>query len=663
MESTALGDRVQSAMRFTRELRKSQADQFYADAEAARKAALAGQPDEFVDPTNVRDVARKILSEAPKRVVATQAGPVKEVMPQFLPSLQKIQELAGWNAPQTASEITRAISTVGEAIGRIQSGAADTFGGGFQLGDLKRIYGALNNDFDAALAKLDPVAQSKYKIARQFYKDNIEQFDQSPIIARTVNKPNDGGIANVGQISSGLAANRGSLPELLAIKSFLPAADYGALKAGILDSIRSSSTIPTAVGQVEDLTAFGAAFERLKPEFKREIMGSDKAVIALQETLNQFGAVKKATEELGQRKVASSEAMNSLIDDIRSGNVDAGKKKFGEAIAKDAARSMDYFNDITGEIRSKNLGKVNLDEGRFVDDFLMKSDDVNVVQSALKQLTPETANNVRRLVALKFFELAGDQENSSIAQLIKNEPELSSKKLIDLFIKDSGRREVLNALIPEQNKDLITAFLKYQRGIENAQKLGGDAGIVSAQAQFGGKMGGGVASFFPQLGESFIKLRVNRFIARGFFSKPAQEIMTIAAGGDFLSAAVAAWALAKFSPTARMPAITRADLMTLGAQFGAVKINEYLNSKREIDKRLAVMEPDALDAVLATMPEVATPLAIEGEPTPAAPVPDPTEEPPSPAKPAPTTTPRVDRRQRIEAARAKLKGTRERMTQ
>lgn len=634
-EASALGTRIRDAMQFSQQYDKARGQNLYSAAEQARIAA--GGPSEFVDPNQIRATAKAILEDAPKREVEVDTGivdatgtPIKatkrEVMPQFLPAYQKIQELSKWNTPQTAEEITRARSLIGESIGKIESGAADMFGGGFQLGDLKRLYAAISNDFDTALAKLSPDARAKYKTAQDFHRQNVEKFEQSPIISKVINQASEGGIPNTGEIASRFARGEGKLEELKAIKTYLPAADYNALKAGILDSLRSRNTIPTASGHVEDMTGFAKSFRELAPEFKRELMGSDKAAATLQSVLDRFGVVKQGAEELGQRKVATPEAMQALIDDIRAGKSEAGQKKFGQALAMDAARSRDYFNAITKDIRSGNLGKVPVDPARFVDDFLLKTDDVNVVRTSLQQLSSETRENVRRLVSQKFFELAADQDNSTLAQLIRSEPELSGSKLIDIFIKDPKRREVLQALIPEEHKDLITNFIKYQRGIENARKLGGQSGLVSSQAQFGGRMGSSIVGIIPQLAESVLKLRINRFVARAFFSKPAQEIMKKAVTGDFLSVAVAAAALAKVgdalpqgvktaakSTAAAVPKLTRDDLMTLSGAFGATKIREYLNSKKEMDGLMATMPEDDIDAFMIAAPEIATPITVEGD--------------------------------------------------
>jgi hypothetical protein len=612
-EASALGQRVRESGQFTIEANKAANDAQFANAESLRLSK--GGPSDFIVPKEVQKTASKLRALLPSQAGAPIEG---------LATGQKLLlQLEGWTDPQTLGQFNQAISTVGEALGRKSAGIEDTFGSGFTKGNLKQLYKALITDRDNAFNSLAPDVKPAYDQARSFFKQNIQDIHENPIVAKVLNDAGDGGLSNTGEIASYFASNEGKLADLMAIKKLVAPADYDSLKSGILNSLRSKSTIPTASGGVEDLTVLGKAFRELAPEFKRELMGSDAAAKELQLALDDFGLAKKATETLGQRNVASPEAMQALIDGIRSGDGKLARKQLGEAIAQDAARSRDYFNGITKDIRSGNLGKVPVDPARFVDDFLLKADDVNTVRAALQQLSGETRENVRLLTAQKFFELAADQDNSTVSQLLKGEGEISGQKLIDLFVKEPKRREVLQALIPEQSKELITNYIKYQRGILNARKLGGSSGLVAGQAQFGGSgRGGNILGIIPQIGESVLKLRVNRFVAKAFFSKPVQEIMKRAAGGDFLAVAVAASATAKAksaipgsvkSAASSIPTLTRDDLMALSAQFGVAKVRQYLEAKRDIDQKMAQMDDDGVTAMTIIAPELALPIQVEGD--------------------------------------------------
>lgn len=607
MEATDLGNKIRDSVNFTLDYNKSVGKDLYKNVDDLIQNAAG--PKEFVETTTIRNKANQILAEATKRQTATGQ---REVIPKLLPAYEKIQELASL-PNQSFQEIQRLQSLIGQSIGRLQAGAADDFGGGFQLKDLKDLYGAIRQDVDQSLAKLDPKAKDAATKAREFYRQNIETLEQNPILSKLANTTDQGGIANVGEIAGMFARGEGKLQDLQAVKQFLPAADYGDLKAGILNSLRSKNSIPTAAGYVEDLTTFAKDFRSLAPEFQRELMGSPEKAKALQATLDKFAAGKKAVDVLGDRSVAPPETLQALIDDIQAGKAVEGNRKFGEAIAKDAARSRDYFNTITKDIRAGNLGKTKVDPAQFVDDFLLKSDDVNEVRTALQQLSGETRGRVQKLLSQKLFELAIDQENSTVRQILAGQGEVSGQKLIDLFVSDPKRAQIVQAVIPESSKELLTNFIKYQRGIETARKAGGNSGLVSGQARFGGGMNQGVLGIIPQLGESFIKAKVFRGVSEAFFSKPVQEIMALSARGDFLTQAVAAWGLSKMGVN-KMPTLPREALGVLNAEVGASKVQEYLDTKEQIDQILANATPEEVDAAMMLIPEVAYPLEVEPQP-------------------------------------------------
>jgi len=622
-EATPLGQRIRDVGTATHEFNRSVADTMFDNAEQIRQSK--GGPAEFIQPNEVRKVAQDIRNNS-----ASQGGvPIEKLAP----GQGLISDILNWTDPQTIGQFNHTISTIGESLNKRQAGVQDDFGAGFATGNLKRIYGALVSDRDNALNALGPDVKAAYDPARAFYKKNIEDFQKSPINAKILNEADMGGFANTADIVSHFAGGDGKLNDLLAIKTFLPSGDYDALKAGIIDSLRSQNTIPTASGHVEDLTGFAKSFRELAPEFKRELLGSDKAVNQLQGVLDEFGPIKKATEVLGQRQVASPEAMQALIDGVRSGNTKAAKQAFGEALSKDSARSRDYFNDITKDIRAGSLGKVPVDPARFVDDFLLKSDDVNTVKNALQQLTPKTRENVRRMVLQKFFELAADSENSTVKQLLANEPNISGRKLIDLFVTDPKRREIVQALIPENHRELITNLIKYKRGIEYARKIAGNTGMMGNQAQFSGGRGGGFFSFIPRIAESFPRATLMRYVARAYFTEPVQAVVQRAIADDsFLTTAVAAQGLAAAKAGAQkvgsmvpqsvknaastaksiVPTLTRDDLIQLSGQFGATKVRQYLDTKDKLDKDIENLSPDQLKALFIVAPEVVSPLNIEG---------------------------------------------------
>src|SRR4029077_20982614 len=91
-----------------------------------------------------------------------------------------------------------------------------------------------------------------------------------------------------------------------------------------------------------------------------------------------------------------------------------------------------------------------------------------------------------------------------------------------------------------KNKEVITNYLKYLRGIENARKLAGSSGLVAQQALYGGRGG-----FLKALGESFIKANVSRAVSAAAFSPFGRAVLTKVAQGHCISVALAVQAIAK----------------------------------------------------------------------------------------------------------------------
>lgn len=648
-ELTKVGSDVRKSLATNVEMNRNAASTKFQDAENA----LKGVPPNFVTLPSTRNIVQTIFRSAAK----DNQG---EVVRPFLKAYGTLQQLENMPA-QTLTAAQRTKSIIGEAIGRMEDGAMDTFGAGFNLGDLKRIYGALATDIDRSIERVgSTVARDKFRSAVTFYRDNIEALEQSPAVRRVLNQASDGGIANTADIVRYFAQGAGRIDDLKAIKGLVTPGTYNQLRRGILDSLKGNSVIPTASGGVVDLSRMRSQFQALDTEFKRELMGSDANARVLQSTLDRFDTAEKALSSSGMTSVASPEQITALMDSIQTGNSKAGVADFNRSVSAEQTRRKLYHNDLTKRITDGTLGDVIVEPARLVDEVFLASERPELVREGMRQLSPDLQREVQVLAAKTLLQQAMDVESSTLARIIGGETNLKSERIVNLMVENPKKRAVLNLLIPDDLKPVIEDFVAYRRAIDQSYKQGGGQGLVAATEQFTGAHGrGGPLEAPARWLNSMSRLFINRKLADFTFSPAGVKTLKFLAQPGNSVVNLAARGIRGLAPS-----ISAEGIGYLSAVYGGEMVEKYLQDEERLRVELEAsiqagekIDSEALNIMtgipVGQVPQPSATPTTEAEPTPA-------PQPP-PVAPAPKT--KSDRRQRIEAARTKLKGTRERMTQ
>lgn len=585
-------DSIQSKLEMDKNYLSSQFTEVNDLARQSAKPMIAGEPTEagrvsyligerptnipFVSIDPVRNTISKIISSTPKTVEGEVSAP-------FLKSystLMEIQDLPN----MTIDQAVRAKSVLGEIIGRLEGGAAEQIGGGFLLGDAKRLYKSFTESINNSIEKVSSSElRDRYKGLVKFAKENIEDVEASPVLRKIINQPDKGGFQNTSEIINYFAGGEGKLNDLLALKKIASPARYNQVRRGILDSLRGNSILDTAQGNIIDLASFSKQFSELSPEFKRELVGSDAGVNALQSALKQAEVAGKVTRTVGRTTVASEADLATLIDEISSAmqynyKPTAAVDQFVKAMAKETDRRKIYYNDITKKISESKLGEVPIDPARIVDDVFLVAERPEVVMKAMSQLSPETRRQVQNVAAKTLLQKVTDLSGQTLSDIVKGKTDLKSEQLVNLFVQDPKRREILNILIPDDIKPVITDFVKYRRGIDQAYKMGGQQGLVAAQETFGGALGKGSWFDAPaRVANTLTRIAMNRKIADFTFSDAGIKTMKMLADPNFSAINLAARAVRAPGNT-----ITPEGYGYLSAIYGGENVNRYLSAERDL---------------------------------------------------------------------------------
>jgi tetratricopeptide (TPR) repeat protein len=287
-----------------------------------------------------------------------------------------------------------------------------------------------------------PLLEKAQKVAQ----NRFQTLQDNPIILRILKDPSErGAFQNSEQLYQALLKQ----PEALdSLRKTLDPISFSQLRRGLFDSIRSPNPITIHGQNFEDAGHLAKGFRSIPAPIRSEIAGSAAEANNLQTILDDAAKVQNVGVDIPIAGGISEKTIQDIANNagqIRSGPLRAMVMNDAR-IARDNARQ--YFNETTKRVQDRNLNP-DIADDQFVRDFVLRSQNPEVVRDALGQLNAATRDQVRRQAAVVLMDHA--IEESKTATRLEN------------LINDRNRLQIAREILDPRDMDLIQNFLTWNR--------------------------------------------------------------------------------------------------------------------------------------------------------------------------------------------------------
>jgi hypothetical protein len=426
----------------------------------------------FVTLNSTKSVAKDIISKAAR----TSSG--KPVLMQEGMISQAESLLDAAKVPQTLQGAIRLRSQIGAAIA-----SGEPVAPGIGVGDAKRLYAALSKDIDRSIGKLSKEAQGAARAANKYFKENLQQFEESNVISRIAYESKDGGFKNASEIPSYFMSGRGRLDDLISAKGMMDAAAYSRLRTAMVSDVVNASKRTIRGVDYTDYASLRSKMRELSPEFKTELFGSRKAYTDMERLLNEMSVIDEYRPKFGKLSGFTPQQISEISSTVGMDAFPTTLANIRRAIAVEAERTRVFRGTVLGANRDV-LGVLVNDGEKFVNDFIFKSTNPREVRLIMNRLTPTQRTQVSNAAASMLFQRAVDIAESTITSIKTGtgaviKPEQVLKNIY------GNQRGVIQEVLTKDQLGLIDDWLKYTHALAAVKKAGGTVGVFSRDLNIG----------------------------------------------------------------------------------------------------------------------------------------------------------------------------------
>jgi len=462
--AASLQDAANNSVGFIRgeEQRLSNAvDSAYNAARSARTASLGGQPEVPVTPSqNLPDTINDILSTlaTEERVTTTPSviiGGTPTTTVERIPS-QFFNEAS--SRARALLDVARSPQTFEQMVGLRQSidklvHYFDEFAPGVAQNQLRRLRSVLKQEELASARRLG--IENEVVAAQGIAENRFNLLQENPIIRRATTSARDGGYQNTEQFFSDLASSPAGFESIrnLLTPTAQGRIQFDQIRRGFIDSLRGTGTIDIGGIPTESLSSFSNNFRELPQAVRNIVAGSEANANRLQSILNDAVRVQNVGMSIPVATGINPQALTEITDNI--GNIASPtlRNTISNLARQARDRAEEFFNTTTRRVQRNQLNP-DVDPSQFVRDFVFKSENPQVVQNALSQLSPATRDAVRKNAAAAVLNHVSETGPSNVRKGIQS---------LDDIVQDPNRMQIIRDVLEPNDFNMINDYMLWNR--------------------------------------------------------------------------------------------------------------------------------------------------------------------------------------------------------
>lgn len=436
-------------------------DNAYSNARNALTTRLAGQPETPVVPSQnlpnaIDDVLKTLATEEVKTVTPSPIiGGTPTITVQRIPS-QFFNEAS--SRARALLDVARSPQTFDQMVGLRQSidrliHYFDEFAPGVAQNQLKKLRSALKQEELASARRLG--IENEVVTAQQAAENRFNLLQENPIIRRATISAKDGGYQNTEQFFSDLASSPAGFESVknLLTKTAQGRIQFDQIRRGFIDSLRDSNPIDIGGVPTESLSSLANNFRELPQAVKNIVAGSDASANKLQSVLNDAVRTQNVGMTIPIATGISPQALTDITDNL--GNIASTTLRNTVAnLARQARdRAEEFFNTTTRRVQRNQLNP-DTDPSQFVRDFVFRSENPQVVQNALNQLSPATRDAVRQNAAAAVLNHVSETGPANVRRGIQS---------LDDIVQDPNRMQIIREVLKPNDFNMINDYMAWNR--------------------------------------------------------------------------------------------------------------------------------------------------------------------------------------------------------
>lgn len=436
-------------------------DDAYNTARTARTARLGGQPETPVTPSQnlpdaIDDVLRTLATEEVRTVTPSPIiGGTPTVTVERIPS-QFFNEAS--SRARALLNVARSPQTFDQMVGLRQSIDGlihyfDEFAPGIAQNQLGRLRSALKQEELASARRLG--IENEVVSAQRAADNRFNLLKDNPIIRRATVPARDGGYQNTEQFFSDLATSPAGFESIrnLLTPTVQGRIQFDQIRRGFIDSLRDAKPVDIAGVPTESLSSLANNFRELPQSVRNIVAGSDSNANRLQSILNDAVRTQNVGMTIPIATGISPQALTDVTDNLGT-IASATLRSTVSNLARQARnRAEEFFNTTMRSVQNNRLNP-DTDPSQFVRDFVFRSENPQVVQNALNQLSPATRDAVRRNAATAVLNHVSETGPANVRGGIQS---------LDDIVQDPNRMQIIRDVLEPNDFNMINDYMAWNR--------------------------------------------------------------------------------------------------------------------------------------------------------------------------------------------------------
>lgn len=436
-------------------------DNAYANARNALATRLGGVPETPVTPSqNLRDTINDILGTlATEERVTTVPSPiiggtptttVERIPSQFFneASSRARALLDVANSPQTFEQMVGLRQSVDRLVHYF-----DEFAPGVAQNQLRTLRSALKQEELASARRLG--IEGDVVSAQRAAENRFTLLQENPIIRRATVSARDGGYQNTEQFFSDLASSPAGFESIrnLLTPTASGRIQFDQIRRGFIDSLRGSRTVDIGGVPTESLSSFANNFRELPQGVRNIVAGNEANANRLQSILNDAVRTQNVGMSIPVAAGISPQALTEITDNLGTIASPTLRTTVANLARQARDRAEEFFNTTTRRVQRNQLNP-DIDPTQFVRDFVLRSENPQVVQNALAQLNPATRDAVRANAAIAVLNHVSETGPANLRRGIQS---------IDDIVQDQNRMQIIRDVLEPNDFNMINDYMAWNR--------------------------------------------------------------------------------------------------------------------------------------------------------------------------------------------------------
>ena len=436
-------------------------DDAYNTARTAQTTRLGGQPEVPVTPgQNLRDTIDDVLGTlateervtvTPSPIIGgTPTTTVERIPSQFFneASSRARALLDVARSPQTFEQIIGLRQSVDGLIHQFQE-----FAPGVAQNQLRRLRAALKQEELASARRLG--IENEVVAAQRAAENRFNLLQDNQIIRRASIPAAEGGYQNTEQFFSDLASSPSGFESVRNLLTTTPQGriQFDQIRRGFVDSLRGAGTVDIGGVPTESLSSFANNFRELPQGVRNIVAGNEANANRLQSILNDAVRTQNVGMSIPVATGISPQALTEITDNLGTIASPTLRNTVANLARQSRDRAEEFFNTTTRRVQRNQLNP-DTDPSQFVRDFVLRSENPQVVQDALNQLSPAIRDAVRRNAATAVLNHVSETGPANVRRGIQS---------LDDIVQDPNRMQIIRDVLEPNDFNMINDYMAWNR--------------------------------------------------------------------------------------------------------------------------------------------------------------------------------------------------------